>query len=234
MNFTISTIKSLISIFAFSVLLDHIQLSHAAVPIKFKVENAPSASFYEPLQYCASLASKYWNTSVETRVKVEFSESQFSENSTTLGFARPSGYAYADRKFMQIASAKAVRKVDINKDSEIPKNNDVFVTLNTRVNWYLGTDGKVPSNKYDLVSVCLHEVYHGLFFSGQTSQLGGKLVFDQANYFDKFIVAETASGDCPISSYANDQKRLRKALTGNSLWFRTAEKRIARLFAPNN
>ncbi len=31
-------------------------------------------------------------------------------------------------------------------------------------NWYLGTDGNVPSNKWDFYSVVLHELGHGLGF----------------------------------------------------------------------
>ncbi len=39
--------------------------------------------------------------------------------------------------------------------------------------WYLGTDGNVPSGKYDLVSVVLHEVCHGLGFIGTMEISGG-------------------------------------------------------------
>ncbi len=233
MIFTSATIKSLFSLFAFFGLLNHIRLSHAAAPITFDVENAPSDSFNAPLRHCANLASKFWNSSVETRVKIKFSDFDFSKDSEVLGFAQPSDYTFANREFMQIASAKAVLQVDLNKHLAYPTNNDVFVSFNPHVDWYLGTDGKVPSKKSDFVSACLHEVYHGLFFSGRTHQADDKFQFDQAGRFDQFVVVETAGGDCPISSYANDEKRLRKALTGNALWFRTAEKRIARLYAPN-
>lgn len=33
-------------------------------------------------------------------------------------------------------------------------------------NWYFGTDGNPPGNQYDFVSVVLHEIGHGLGFSG--------------------------------------------------------------------
>ncbi len=38
--------------------------------------------------------------------------------------------------------------------------------------WYFGTDGNTPSNKWDFVSVVLHELGHGLGFTGSMS-VGG-------------------------------------------------------------
>ena len=41
---------------------------------------------------------------------------------------------------------------------------DVELVLNSTAKWYLGTDGNTPVSKYDLVTVVIHELCHGLGF----------------------------------------------------------------------
>lgn len=41
-------------------------------------------------------------------------------------------------------------------------------------NWYYGTDGATPGDKYDLMSVVLHELGHGLGFIGSMTVAGGQ------------------------------------------------------------
>ena len=44
---------------------------------------------------------------------------------------------------------------------------DISASLNSaRSDWYFGTDGNTPAGKYDLMSVALHELGHGLGFIG--------------------------------------------------------------------
>ena len=38
------------------------------------------------------------------------------------------------------------------------------MAVNSSINWYLGTDGQTPVQKYDLVTVAIHEICHGLGF----------------------------------------------------------------------
>ncbi|MCK7534680.1 MAG: hypothetical protein MZV63_28610 [Marinilabiliales bacterium] len=39
-------------------------------------------------------------------------------------------------------------------------------TFNKEVKWYFGTDGNTPELLYDFVTVVLHEIGHGLGFTG--------------------------------------------------------------------
>ncbi len=50
---------------------------------------------------------------------------------------------------------------------------DMHITYNRNFNWYYGTDGNTPSGQYDLVTVVLHEICHGLNFSGSMSYASG-------------------------------------------------------------
>ncbi|MEY3454737.1 MAG: hypothetical protein RLZZ147_862, partial [Actinomycetota bacterium] len=59
-----------------------------------------------------------------------------------------------------MANALAGRDLDVN-------DPELVIEVSSNANWYFGTDGKCPPRSYDLVSVILHEMAHGLgFMSG--------------------------------------------------------------------
>ena len=59
-----------------------------------------------------------------------------------------------------LANALAGRDLDVN-------DPELVIEVSSNANWYFGTDGKCPPRSYDLVSVILHEMAHGLgFMSG--------------------------------------------------------------------
>lgn len=43
---------------------------------------------------------------------------------------------------------------------------DIICSFNSNISWYMGVDGKTPSGQYDFLTAVLHEVGHGLGFSG--------------------------------------------------------------------
>ena len=66
---------------------------------------------------------------------------------------------------------------------------ELEVNITTGDFWYYGLDGKCPSNKYDLVSVILHEMAHGLgFMSGTYYDPATKVGrFIQPTAFDAYV-----------------------------------------------
>jgi hypothetical protein len=59
-----------------------------------------------------------------------------------------------------IALAEKIAGEDLNDSTA----SDITLSINSSVGWYFGTDGNTPVNSYDLVTVVLHEVCHGLGF----------------------------------------------------------------------
>ena len=59
-----------------------------------------------------------------------------------------------------VALAEKIAGKSLNDSLEA----DITLRINSSVNWYLGTDGNTPRQKYDLVTVVLHEICHGLGF----------------------------------------------------------------------
>ncbi|MFQ5434360.1 MAG: hypothetical protein ACE5FD_05735, partial [Anaerolineae bacterium] len=114
--------------------------------------------------------------------------------------------------------------------------------------WYFGTNGTPPSNKYDFVSVVLHEIGHGLGFAGSMVYSGGLgawgLTNDGVTYYptayDRF--AENGSGQSLINTslFGNPSTTLGSQLTGGNLFFDSPNARAAnggsppRLYAPGS
>ncbi len=82
-------------------------------------------------------------------------------NSSTTGYAAGWGIdALQPYALYPAALAEKIAGKSLNFDLE----GDIELTVNSSVNWYLGTDGKTSAFSYDLVTVVLHELIHGLGF----------------------------------------------------------------------
>lgn len=108
----------------------------------------------------------------------------------------------------------------------------------------LGIGRKTPAaDKFDLVSTCLHKIWHGVHTTSMGYFVKQGWFHNEAvpryptlkNSFDDFITFETTDGrNCPLVFIKDDPKKLATALAGGNLWFSTSEARIARLCAPKN
>ena len=61
-----------------------------------------------------------------------------------------------------VALANQLANTDVNTSTV-----EIQARFNANQAWYRGVDGKVPVNQFDLVTVVLHEMGHGLGFAGE-------------------------------------------------------------------
>ena len=110
------------------------------------------------------------------------------------------------------ALANALARNDLD-----PNNPELEITISSDAPWYYGVDGKCPPKSFDLVSVILHEMGHGLgFISG--------------SYYDEYSGYGRVDLPTPFDAYAQlpDGRRLAdmpspsietgKALTSPLYW----------------
>ena len=92
--------------------------------------------------------------------------------------------------------------------------------------WYFGIDGNTPANQVDFVSVVLHELGHGLGFSGSMRigspfcNLGNGCWGRGSGYpfmYDRFAV--NGSGQYLISDFINNSPELAAQLTSGNIYF---------------
>jgi hypothetical protein len=113
-----------------------------------------------------------------------------TSNSDVLGSARPGSYfagfvgAPDSTLWYPSALANALAEKDLDRD-----NPEIIIQVNSTANWNQRGDDKPSSNEYDLQSVILHEVAHGLGFLSIDvyDNFFGFGTIDQPTPFDAYI-----------------------------------------------
>lgn len=106
-------------------------------------------------------------------------------------------------------------------------------------NWYFGIDGNTPDNQYDFVSTVMHELAHGLGFSGffysDSRGRGGYGTDGLSAIFDQFVTDNNLNNLVNKSIYPNPSTKLHQGLTSGWLDFNTKllDNQIPRLYAPS-
>ena len=149
-----------------------------------------------------------------------------SASSDVLGSARPGSYfagfigAPDSTLWYPSALANALAGRDLDRD-----NPEIVIQVNSQANWNQRGDDKPRSTEYDLESVILHEVAHGLGFLSTAvyDNFFGYGSIDQPTPFDAYI--QTPDGrrlaDMPTPSL-----ELGKTLTSPLYWIGDNGKRV--------
>jgi hypothetical protein len=89
--------------------------------------------------------------------------------------------------------------------------------------WYFGVDGETPAGQYDFVSVVLHELGHGLGFSGSATVDGnlGSWGLGSGFPFIYDVFVENGAGEQLIDTtiFPNPSEELADQLQGGDLYF---------------
>ncbi len=203
-------------------------------------------SFPEDAKNAFEYAVQLWETLVESDMPIHMDATwNSSMSANTLGSCGPETY-YADFKdapyenrYYPVAIAEKIANEELNGTSRA----DVEANFNSKISWYFGTDGATPDTTYDFVSVVLHEIAHGLGFTGfffVDDDLGayGFYEMGDATSFDQLVVRNTGVELLDTSIYKNLSTELKSALESAALY---AESPVAktrnnglkpRLYAP--
>ena len=117
-----------------------------------------------------------------------------------------------------VGLANAIAGTDLR-----PAQADMDINISSSFGWYLGTDGNTPGGQYDLVSVVMHEIGHGLGFTGSMTKSGSSGSWGYGTSFpfiyDRF--SEDSAGNSLIVNppYPNPSTALGNALTSGNVFF---------------
>ena len=125
-----------------------------------------------------------------------------------------SNFTGAPDKTLYYASALA--NALAGKDLD-PTNPEIEISITSNAPWYYGTDGKCPPRSYDLVSVILHEMGHGLGFISGTyyDVFSGYGRIDQPTPFDAY--SQLPDGR-RLSDLPSPSLEAGKAMTTDLVW----------------
>lgn len=193
------------------------------------------------LEYAASVWETHLLSSVPIRVDVSWTD---LEEPNILASAGPRTLfrdfpgAVDPEVWYPVALAEAIIGENLNGDDP-----DIVIQVNSSARWYFGTDGRVPTNKVDLVSVALHELGHGLGFlssADTVNMVEARLGFGGLPIiYDLFLTDGTTNSE--LATPANlmaSSRQLLAAFSNNQLFFdgpaATAanQGRLPRLYAP--
>jgi len=140
-------------------------------------------------------------------------------NSSTTGYA-PGWEIDAQNPvvFYPATLAEKISGKKLNFDLE----GDIVLVVNSSVNWYYGTDGKTPLTNYDLVTVVIHELIHGLGFFDSMNTEASEGYYGAGSVpliYDTFV--ENLKGEklTDTAIFDNPSSALKNELTGGNLYF---------------
>jgi hypothetical protein len=140
-------------------------------------------------------------------------------NSVVSGYAGGWGIDALDPvAYYPIALAEKIAGEQLNNDED----GDLTLRINSTVNWYYGTDGKPGSDSYDLVTVALHEICHGLGFFDSMNVEGNAGYYGMGAIpmiYDKFVTDNLGQKLTDTLKYLNNSSALYSRLVNGPLYF---------------
>lgn len=169
-------------------------------------------------QYAVDIWEALLTSSVPIKVQANWS----ALNTGVLGSAIYwSAYANFDdaqkqNVFYPVALAEKIAGEELNG----PGDFEIFANFSSNINWYFGTAGQPAANQYDFVTVVLHEIGHGLGFSGSfevdgTQGTVGAFDNEIPIIYDAFI--ENGSGIKLLQGFNAPSPELRLQLISSNL-----------------
>ncbi len=156
---------------------DEVHRTSVPPPESFLLKSAAAKSdivvtyvgFSDEAKAAVEHAVEIWETIIESEVPIRMKATWSSTMQTnTLASCGPETY-YANFEnaplknvYYPVAVAEKITGTEMNGITRY----DLLASFNSKINWYYGTDLNTPTTSYDLVSVALHEIAHGLGFTG--------------------------------------------------------------------
>ena len=201
-----------------------------------------SAEARTAVEYAVKILESMLPSEVKMNVKASWtriSSAGVLGNSSITGFATGWGIDALDPiAYYPVTVAEKIAGKSLNEDYEA----DVELVLNSSAKWYLGTDGNTPVSKYDLVTVVIHELCHGLgFFDSMDAEnsLGTYGIGTIPIVYDKFVENLTGKKLTDTTLFKQNSTSLYLELIGGQLYFngpltrRYLSGNRARLYSPS-
>ncbi|WP_045212887.1 fibronectin type III domain-containing protein [Desulfonatronovibrio magnus] len=186
----------------------------------------PCYDFPDNARTALDRAAEIWGTLISSDVPITIRACWFRDEGDTLGYAggQPrhrnfSGAPKPDTWYVG-ALANSMAGTDL-----APSEHDMHIAMNSNFDWYLGTDGNPPSYEHDFVTIMLHEIAHGLGFTGSVSYssqdgtAGWGFGTDNPRIYDTFMRDGNGKRLTDTSVYPNPSAGLADLVTSGNLWW---------------
>ncbi len=202
-----------------------------------------------------SYAASIWAAQIPSSVPITIRACWTGLGSNILGYSSATSFHHdftggVAGYWYYSALANALAQTDLNDADWIDWDNDgldtdadIDIAISNGIAWYYGTDGAVPARQYDLATIALHEIAHGLGFLGWVDYSGGQGSWGfgtgMPGIYDRFV--ENGAGQKILNSnvFPNPSAALGAQLVSTNLYFNGTNARAAnsgnraKLFAPS-
>ena len=180
--------------------------------------NVEYIGFSPDAQAAFQAAVDIWEASLTTTIDIEVEAHWTVLGEGVLGSAGPNtiwtSFSGAPQShYYPSALADQLHGSDLD-----PNEPDIVANFNSDFDWYLGTDGNPPNDQFDLLSVVLHELGHGLgFISSKDYDNGeGSLGLSGTPYtYDTYLTLGSGGG---LLLDISDPTDLGDAFTSNNVY----------------
>lgn len=203
------------------------------------------SGFSAPARAAFQAAVDIWASQISSPVPIRVNASWTPLGSGILGSAGASNFARGfsgapdPGAWYPIALANKLAGTDL-----APADADIDASFSSAFpNWYFGTDGNTPAGQYDLMTVVLHELGHGLGFVGSASVTafgsGSIGLSGTPVIYDRFVVNGSNQSLVNRSLFPNGSLDLGDQLKSGNIFFNGAAASAAaggkpRLYAPSS
>ncbi|MGF1532321.1 MAG: T9SS type A sorting domain-containing protein [Bernardetiaceae bacterium] len=186
-----------------------------------------ASNFPDEAKPAIEFALAIWGTFLPSDVPIYASVNWIEQSGGTLASAGPAGfYLIEEGPFAAFYPAPLAEKI-VGRSINANESADMNIFVGDRRDWYYGTDGEPGGGQFDLVTIILHEVGHGLGFTGsgsmnaRTGSIGGALQSDPDSRFPFAydVFAENGDGQSLFKDFPNNSVALGDQLTGDNLFF---------------
>jgi hypothetical protein len=222
--------------------------SFVPAPLKLKSGTTKSSTIlvdYVNFPADAKIAFQYavdvWKDLIYSPVPIRIKATWEVLASDVLGSCSPSDYYYNFNStqiwncYYPVALVEKMMGQEVNS----PLAYDVEASFNSSfTNWYFGTDGATPVDKYDFVSTALHELGHGLGFHGFFYTQRGRGGYGDTDglsaAFDQYVINKSDEQLVNSKLFTNPSIKMYQSLTSGWLAFKTVlvSDSLPRLYAP--
>ncbi|PZO42431.1 MAG: hypothetical protein DCF19_07540 [Pseudanabaena frigida] len=173
--------------------------------------------FTTQAQTAFDYAVSIWNSALVSPIAIKIDATFSNLGAGILGSAGPQTFkvnftnAPQTNVYYPISLANQLSGSDLNGAT-----GEITASFNSTADWYYGTDGITPFSQYDFVSVVLHEIGHGLGFTGFYGSNGALCC--GATFPSIFDTYMEDAGGTKITQLSSDAARS-STFVSNSLYF---------------
>ena len=190
-------------------------------------------------------AVSIWERIIESPVPIHIEARWLNKEENVLGSCAPSDYEmnFEDAPWENVYYPIAAAEKILGRELTGAGRPDMNAEFNKNIKWHFKTDGQTPDSLYDFVSVVLHEIGHGLGFTGffyvQNNEGSyGYWETGDITTFDRLVAKSNGTLLIDSTQFTNPSVELKTALTSQFLFARSPaaytnqNNNFPRLYAP--